>query len=65
MECRLKHILQEKGITVKELSKSTGISVKTLNKYIDNNIKQITFKTLNLLCEQLDCTTSDIISINL
>lgn len=62
MECKLEKLLEEKGMTVKELSKLTGISVKTLNKYKENNIKRMTFKTLNLLCQHLNCNTNDIIA---
>lgn len=62
MECKLEKVLEEKGMTVKELSKLTGISVKTLNKYKENNIKRITFKTLNLLCQYLHCNTNDILA---
>lgn len=63
MECRLEKLLEEKGITVKELSKKTGISVVTLNKYKENNIKRMTFKNLNLLCQHLNCTTGDILKM--
>ena len=61
---RLKILLAERDLNYTQLSKITGISVNALSKMGRNGgtgAKQITYKTLEKLCEALNCSAGDLL----
>lgn len=61
--CHLDQILQAKDITLVELSSLVGISVANLSILKNNRAKAIRFSTLTALCEVLQCTPGELLSI--
>lgn len=53
MELRLKDILRQKGITLKDFSVQSGISQSNLSNYINGNISP-TLDTLNRIASNLN-----------
>lgn len=53
MELRLKEILSQKGITLKEFALSSGISQSNLSNYLNGNISP-TLDTLKRIATNLD-----------
>lgn len=65
IKCCLAKLMQERNLTIKELSKISKVSKNTIMLYCSNKIKRINFKTLNSFCKTLDCNTSDIFKIEI
>lgn len=63
IRCHLDQILQAKDITLVELSSLVGISVANLSILKNNRAKAIRFSTLTALCEVLQCTPGELLSI--
>lgn len=64
MKLRLYEILKEKGKTKYWLYIRLGLSYQNFNKIMNNETSGIKFKTLETLCEVLDCTPNDLFDIN-
>ncbi len=60
MKLRLYEILQEKGKTKYWLYIRLGLSYQNFNKIMNNETSGIKFKTLQTLCEVLECTPNDL-----
>lgn len=52
MELRLKEILAERGMTLKEFAQESGISASNLSNYVNGNISP-TLETLNKIASHL------------
>lgn len=63
IEIKLKEILEERNLTISELSRDTGIARSTLTPIVNTpeEVKSIRFSTLDTLCEYLNCHLKDII----
>jgi transcriptional regulator with XRE-family HTH domain len=59
MELRLKEILAQKGVTLKEFSATSGISQSNLSNYINGNISP-TLDTLNKIAHHLNIEVVDL-----
>ena len=60
MRLRLYEILEEKGKTKYWLYIRLGLSYQNFNKIVNNETAGIKFKTLESLCDILECTPNDI-----
>ena len=60
---KLNDTLCNKGKTKYWLAKETGMTPAGVNNLCNNKTSQISFKTLLLICEALDCKVSDIIDV--
>lgn len=58
----LAQVLEERGITLAELSRRTGVSTVNLSLLKNNHAKAIRFTTLDAICEALDCSPADVIT---
>lgn len=58
---RLAELLEERGITLTELSNRVGISVVNLSLLKNNHAKAMRFSTLDALCRALDCQPGDLL----
>lgn len=59
MELRLKEILSQRGITLKEFSVSSGISQSNLSNYINGNISP-TLETLKKIALHLNIDVTEL-----
>ncbi len=64
VQINLKVLLEEKGLTLRQLSKLTGLSTQALSGIKNNKSKRIELKTIGLLSEALDCMPNDLFTIN-
>lgn len=59
---KIKEIAVQKGITTAyQLQKATGSQPSMAAKWYRNDLKGITFDSLNLLCKTLGCTPNDLL----
>ncbi|MEO9328083.1 MULTISPECIES: helix-turn-helix domain-containing protein [Gordonia] len=61
--CTLEHVLRERGMTLKELSRRTGVSTVNLSLLKNNHARAIRFTTLTAICRALDCSPGDVLTI--
>ncbi|MCY9760941.1 helix-turn-helix transcriptional regulator [Paenibacillus alvei] len=59
----LADILQERGISQRELSRKTGIRHPTINEMCENKTKQIPLQNLAAICNALDVDITDILKL--
>lgn len=64
IDCRLEELLQDRGISLSELSRITGITLANLSILKTGKAKAVRFKTLSILCEALDCEPGDILALS-
>lgn len=57
----LNKLIQQRGMTSKELAEKVGITEANLSHIRTGQIKAVRFSTLNKLCEILECEPGDII----
>ncbi|MDY3127169.1 MAG: helix-turn-helix transcriptional regulator [Corynebacterium sp.] len=62
--CRLAEILEERQMTLTELSDEVGVSVVNLSKLKNNHAKAIRFSTLVAICHALQCSPGDLLVVN-
>lgn len=58
---RLSYLLLDRQMKLQDLSEKTGLAVNNLSILKTNKARAIRFSTLNLLCENLDCTPGELI----
>ena len=63
VQTNLKAILEEKGLTLRQLSKLTGLSTQALSGIKNNKSKRIELKTIGVLTKALNCTPNDLFLI--
>lgn len=63
IECHLDQVLTERGMTLTELSRRTGITMANLSIFKTNKAKAIRFTTLTAICDVLDTTPAELITI--
>ena len=61
--CRLDVLLEERGMTLVELSEKVGVSVVNLSVLKNNRARAIRFNTLTRLCEVLECSPGDLFDV--
>jgi putative transcriptional regulator len=62
IQVNLDRVLEERGMTLTELSERLGITLANLSILKTNKARAIRFSTLEMLCEELDCQPGDILS---
>lgn len=60
---KLSELLNEKGISQRELSRLTGIRHPTINEMCLNKSKYLPVSNLELICNTLECDISDLLEI--
>ncbi len=58
----LDRMLEERGMTLTELSDRLGITLANLSILKTNKARAIRFSTLEALCRELDCQPGDILA---
>lgn len=61
--CHLDRILEEKDMTLAELSRLVDVTAVNLSVLKNDRAKAVRFSTLVALCEALDCQPGDLFSV--
>ncbi|GAA1821104.1 helix-turn-helix domain-containing protein [Nesterenkonia flava] len=61
--CHLDRLLQDRGMTLTELSQRVGITYANLSALKNNRAKAIRYSTLVALCHVLDCQPGDLLTV--
>ena len=62
IQVTLDRLLEERGMTLTELSERIGITLANLSILKTNKARAIRFSTLEALCVELDCQPGDLLS---
>ena len=60
---RLDEVLQERAMTMTQLSQLTGITMANLSILKNNKARAVRFSSLTAICLALDCTPGDLLTI--
>lgn len=60
--CHLDKILDDRGLTIQELSRMVDITPANISILKNNRARAIRFTTLSKLCEALECQPADLFS---
>lgn len=61
IHCRLDELLEQRGMTLTELSKRVGVSLVNLSVLKNDRAKAIRFSTLAAVCSALNCEVGDLL----
>jgi putative transcriptional regulator len=61
IHCRLDELLEQRGITLTELSRRVGVSLVNLSVLKNDRAKAIRFSTLSAVCRELECDVGDLL----
>jgi putative transcriptional regulator len=54
-------LLAERNLNYTRLSEMTGIAISTLSRFGSGETKEITYATLDKICEALNCQVGDLL----
>lgn len=60
IRCNLDRLLEERNMSLVELSQQVGVSVANLSVLKNNRARAVRFSTLTALCQVLDCSPGDL-----
>lgn len=60
IHCRLDELLDERGMTLTELSDRVGVTLVNLSVLKNDRAKAVRFSTLTALCDALECQPGDL-----
>lgn len=60
IKCNLDRLLDERNLSLVELSQQVGVSVANLSVLKNNRARAVRFSTLTALCQVLDCSPGDL-----
>ena len=63
IEVRLDELVAARNMTLVELSAKVGVTVANLSILKNGHSRAVRFTTLTALCEALDCTPGDILTL--
>lgn len=61
IHCRLDELLEQRGMTLTELSRRVGVSLVNLSVLKNDRAKAIRFSTLTAICHALDCEVGQLL----
>lgn len=61
MRCRLGELLQQRGLSLVQLSELVDVSVVNLSVLKNNRAKAIRFSTLTAICAALECEIGELL----
>jgi putative transcriptional regulator len=64
VHCRLDELLEERAMSLTELSRQVDITPANLSVLKNNRGKAIRFSTLEAICSALDCEISDLLVLH-
>lgn len=63
VHCRLDELLEERGMTLTELSRRVGVSLVNLSVLKNDRARAIRFGTLTAICDALGCTVGELLVV--
>ena len=63
VRCHLGQLLDERGMTLAQLSERVGVSVVNLSILKNDRARAVRFSTLTALCDVLGCQPGDLFSV--
>ncbi|MDO5495139.1 MAG: helix-turn-helix transcriptional regulator [bacterium] len=63
MLCTLDRVLEDRGVTLTELSERTGITLANLSILKTGKARAVRFTTLTAICEALGCTPGELFEL--
>ncbi len=63
IKVNLDRLLDERNITIRELSEAIGITPANLSVLKNNHARAIRFSTLDAICRYLDCQPGELLSM--
>lgn len=64
IRCNLDRLLEERNLSLVELSQQVGVSVANLSVLKNNRARAVRFSTLTALCHVLECSLGDLLTYN-
>ncbi|NKI23570.1 helix-turn-helix transcriptional regulator [Paenibacillus dendritiformis] len=61
---KLRQLLEQKGISQRELARLTGLRASTINHLCSDNVDRVYLETLELVCKTLNVPINDLIEID-
>ncbi len=61
IRCDLSRVLEERGMTLTQLSENVGVSVTNLSLLKNDHVRAIRFSTLEAICRALECQPGDLL----
>lgn len=61
--CHLDVLLAQRQMTLTELSRQVGVTIANLSVLKNNRARAIRFTTLTAICQALECTVGDLLSV--
>ena len=62
--CHLDTLLEQRGMTLTELSERVGVTTVNLSILKNNRAKAIRYSTLIAICEVLECTPGELLTLS-
>lgn len=62
--CHLDVLLAQRRMTLTELSQRVGVTIANLSVLKNNRARAIRFTTLTAICEALECTVGDLLTVS-
>ncbi|MBT2585592.1 helix-turn-helix transcriptional regulator [Arthrobacter sp. ISL-95] len=64
IHCRLDELLEQRGMTLTELSREVGVTLANLSVLKNDRARAIRFSTLAAICRVLECEVGDLLVID-
>lgn len=64
VHCRLDELLDQRGMTLTELSDRVGVTLVNLSILKNDRARAIRFSTLTAICDVLQCDVGDLLRIS-
>lgn len=61
---KLREILEQKGISQRELARLTGLRASTVNHLCSDKVDRVYLETLELICKTLNISIEELIEID-
>ena len=61
VHCRLDELLEERGMTLTQLSAVVGVSIVNLSILKNDRARAVRYSTLSAICRALDCEIGDLL----
>lgn len=63
IHCTLDEVLAARGMTLARLSELVGVSIVNLSVLKNDRARAIRYSTLRAICDALDCTPGDLLTL--
>lgn len=61
---KLRQLIEQKGISQRELARLTGLRASTINHLCSDNVDRVYLETLELVCKTLSISIEELIEID-